>query len=222
MPRSEEDYRRIREKQRGRILKAAKTVFLRKGGAATMSDIAAEAEISQGLAYRYFASKDAIFLELMKQMVDSNLKEIEKVSDFDGTPTERLELIITKLLKRVESFEFLIQASIGREPSGHHIDFIHAAFQNMNHGDQKDKETAELMKKQYFVLVSSIRDIIKEGQKTGEFSMEDPEKLTVILLCCVKGIVSIAIHRPDQFAAYAPYTDIIMRVLKDGNHSAGQ
>lgn len=218
MPRSEEDNRRIRERQRVRILKAAKMVFLRKGGTATMADIAAEAKISQGLAYRYFTSKDAIFLELMRQTVDSNLKEIDRVTSFDGTSAQRLELIITELLKRVESFEFLIQAMTGKDPSGNRLDFIHAAFQNMKNGDQKNKETAELMKKQYFALVNSVRDIITEGQKAGEFIKEDPDKLTVMMLCFVKGLVSLAIHRPDQFEAYYPYTDIIMRILKNDNH----
>ncbi|MPM23657.1 hypothetical protein SDC9_70131 [bioreactor metagenome] len=218
MPRSEEDYRRIRERQKARILKAAKTVFFRKGGTATMADIAAEAEISQGLAYRYFANKDAIILELMKELVDSNLKEIERVSNFEGTSAQRLELIVSELLKRVENFEFTIQAMLGKEPSGNRIDFIHTAVQNMYNGNEKEKETVELMKKQYFALVNSIRNIITEGQKAGEFIKEDPDKLTVMILCCVKGLVSLAIHRPDQFEAYYPYTGIIMRILKNDNH----
>lgn len=47
--------------RRTRILDAAESVFARAGfHAATMSDVAAEAGMSPGNLYRYFASKDAI------------------------------------------------------------------------------------------------------------------------------------------------------------------
>src|SRR5229473_589037 len=52
MPRPEEANQRIREEQRAKILDGARKVFARKGLAATMADVAAEAVVSQGLAYR--------------------------------------------------------------------------------------------------------------------------------------------------------------------------
>src|ERR1700676_4875211 len=72
MPRSEEVKQRMREEQRTKILEAASKVFARKGMAATMDDIAAEASISHGLAYRYFASKEAIFHTLVEQTFRAN------------------------------------------------------------------------------------------------------------------------------------------------------
>src|SRR5258708_32691284 len=57
MPRTEESNQRIREEQTHKIMVAATKVFARKGLAATkMADIAAEAGISYGLLYNYFAS----------------------------------------------------------------------------------------------------------------------------------------------------------------------
>ena len=44
-------------------------VFARKGLRATITDIAKEAGVSQGLAYRYFPSKEAIFHTLLRQML---------------------------------------------------------------------------------------------------------------------------------------------------------
>ena len=70
MPRSEEAWQRIREEQRTHILEAAKRVFARKGPAATMDDIAAESSVSHGLAYRYFANKEAIFSALGISVAD--------------------------------------------------------------------------------------------------------------------------------------------------------
>jgi AcrR family transcriptional regulator len=69
MPRTPEANQRIREAQRAKILESARSVFARKGMETTITDIAAEAQISLGLAYRYFADKEAIFSELVKQTV---------------------------------------------------------------------------------------------------------------------------------------------------------
>src|SRR5258707_14679243 len=62
MPRTEESNQRIREEQKRKIIIAATKVFARKGLAATkMADIAKEADISYGLLYHYFDTKELIF-----------------------------------------------------------------------------------------------------------------------------------------------------------------
>ena len=54
----------MREERRTKILEAARRVFARKGLGVTVDDVAAEASVSLGLAYRYFANKEAIFPHL--------------------------------------------------------------------------------------------------------------------------------------------------------------
>ena len=57
------------EGRRERILSEALTLFAEKGFAqTTMREIAAKADCSLGLAYRYFKSKDAMVLELYERM----------------------------------------------------------------------------------------------------------------------------------------------------------
>jgi len=59
------------EATRQRILDVALTRFAEKGFAeTTMREIAAEAGCSLGLAYRYFATKDAMVLALYESLVD--------------------------------------------------------------------------------------------------------------------------------------------------------
>src|SRR6266487_4764236 len=62
--------KRPRETQRANILEAARRVFARKGKAATMADVAEAAGVSQGLAYRYFVSKEQIYRELVEQALE--------------------------------------------------------------------------------------------------------------------------------------------------------
>jgi len=58
------------EAQRQRILDAAQRCFIARGfHAGSISDIAAEAEISQGLMYRYFENKRALILALIERQL---------------------------------------------------------------------------------------------------------------------------------------------------------
>src|SRR5919205_3742109 len=98
MPRTPEANQRIREAQRAKILASARSVFARKGMEATITDIAAEAQISLGLAYRYFADKEAIFAELVKQTVPDDSTEFQKLVEMSGTPGERLAALISNIV----------------------------------------------------------------------------------------------------------------------------
>lgn len=63
--------RREREERRAAILDAAARVFQRKGlTAATMDEVAAEAELSKGTLYLYFKNKDDLFVALSSRVVD--------------------------------------------------------------------------------------------------------------------------------------------------------
>ena len=67
-PRTEEANQHIREEQRERILEAAKAIFAHKGFSETkMSEIAAAANVSYGLAYHYFAVTAQVRWGLAKQ-----------------------------------------------------------------------------------------------------------------------------------------------------------
>lgn len=68
MPRTEETNQRIRDEQKRRIMDAARTLFAHKGFSDTkMTDIAAAAGVSYGLAYHYFASKEELFIRLVEK-----------------------------------------------------------------------------------------------------------------------------------------------------------
>src|SRR2546421_13110994 len=62
MPRPSTEIQCIRDERHEHLLRAAAHMFARKGlTATTISDIAAAANVSHGLAYHYFTSKEEIF-----------------------------------------------------------------------------------------------------------------------------------------------------------------
>ncbi|HLK59569.1 MAG TPA: TetR/AcrR family transcriptional regulator [Chthonomonadaceae bacterium] len=75
------DLRRSKgEATRERILTEALTLFAEKGYAqTTMREIAAKAECSLGLAYRYFKSKDTMVLALYERMVTQFAEEASEL-----------------------------------------------------------------------------------------------------------------------------------------------
>ncbi len=72
-------YQRRREKTRQELLAAAKTVLAKKGyHNAKISDIAAAADIGVGTFYLYYPTKDALFLELVKETAQALKEEIDQ------------------------------------------------------------------------------------------------------------------------------------------------
>ena len=75
-PRTEEQNEQLREQRKTQLLAAAQRVFARQGfHAATVSDVAAEAGVSQGTVYHYFDSKESLFLAVFTQWCQKNLRD---------------------------------------------------------------------------------------------------------------------------------------------------
>ena len=199
MPRTPEANQRIREAQRAKILESARRVFARKGMDATITDIAAEAQISLGLAYRYFADKDAIFSELVKQLVPADSSGLQQLLEMPGTPGKRLAALISSIV-----------VSRGHRESLE-------AYQLLNHaldaGAMPD-DMRDLLAKRYQTLLDTMRQLIVEGQATGEVAPGDPEQLVAVVSACLDGLTRWAVRDPEQFSAYVPDASIVLRLVK--------
>jgi len=81
------------EDRRHQILRAAMTCFARRGfHQTTMNDISAEAQISVGLIYRYFDSKDAVITFMASEHLD-DLRRVLEQARRAPTLFEALELV---------------------------------------------------------------------------------------------------------------------------------
>lgn len=81
-------------KQRERILEAARLCFLKRGfHAASIADIAQEAEMSPGLMYRYFANKHAIVKAIIERQLESGRRQLEEIK----SPADLVEGIMNAI-----------------------------------------------------------------------------------------------------------------------------
>src|SRR5947208_16009730 len=95
MPRTEEANQKIRDERRRHILNTAVKVFARQGLEATrIADIAAAGEMSQGLVYRYFASKEEIYAAVLEGGTLRPLEAARAIAQQNISPTEKLREIL--------------------------------------------------------------------------------------------------------------------------------
>ena len=199
MPRTPEANQRIREAQRAKILESARSVFARKGMEATITDIATEAQISIGLAYRYFADKEAIFSELVKQTIPADSAGFQRLLEMPGTPGERLAVLISSI----------VAARGHREPLEAHQLLNHAL-----HAEAMPDDVRELLGRRYQMLLDTMRQLIVEGQATGEVAPGDPDQLVAVVSACLDGLTRWAVRDPEQFRTYVPDAEIVLRLFK--------
>ena len=197
MPRTEAANQRIREEQRARILDGARKAFARKGRAATMAEVAAEAEVSQGLAYRYFAGKEAIFRALIEQTLQSSDAQFQLHLEMAGTPGERLTLLISQMVEirreRPEFFQLLDQA--------------------LSYETTLD-DLRELIRRRSQIFLDLLKQLIVEGQESSEVAAGDPDQQALAVAACLEGLTRLALRVPSQLKEHCPDTEMILQMLK--------
>jgi len=119
MPRTPEQYEEIRNAKKKVILDAALKLFAEKGYASTsISCIAETANISKGLMYNYFKSKDELlkiivqsFMDEVGEMLDPNRDDILSEEEAHQFFDKYFELLMT----RTEETKLLVQLTVQPE-----------------------------------------------------------------------------------------------------------
>jgi AcrR family transcriptional regulator len=171
-----------REERRNQILGAALMVFSQKGYHATnVSDVAAQAGVSQGTIYWYFESKDELFhAALLSAFLDIGEATLGSLSECSRA-TE-------KLIALAESMEGLADVAEG----------LFMLFLGYWSSSDRREESAQIwidLLKQYKDVVVAI---VEEGIGNGEFKPVDAEALVWALLAAYDGLAAYAVIMPDM------------------------
>lgn len=173
---------RQREERRSQILDAALVVFSQKGYHATnVSDVAAQAGVSQGTIYWYFESKDELFrAALLSAFMDIGEEMLGALSACT-TATEQLQAL-------AESMEGLAEVAEG----------LFMLFLGYWSSSDRDEESAQIwvdLLKQYKDVVVGI---VEDGIGAGEFKPVDAESLVWALLAAYDGLAAYAVIMPEM------------------------
>jgi len=194
MPRSEKDNEEIRAARRREILDAAVTVFAAKGVArAKVTDIAAAANLSHGLLYHYFPSKEAVFEAVVEEMM---LRADEDLGETHLRAIEQLEHSLRRARERLDACN---------------LDANRAVTLAMLMRDAISDELRGRMEAHMSRIVGRTHELIAQAQADGDLDPSiSPEELSRLLLFLFRGM---AIRVPS-FPIPLPDPTTLLRLLR--------
>ncbi|MHB8629377.1 MAG: TetR/AcrR family transcriptional regulator [Aggregatilineales bacterium] len=191
--------RDVSAERKTQILKAASTVFARKGFAeARMEDIADECGLSKATLYLYYRSKDDLIAGLLINTFREQMQGLRLLLDMEGTVRERLltmtQLLVTAMQQNTDwlaiSFEFYAVA--GRQPN-----------------------VREVLKEYFAEYRTALALLFRQGIERAEVPAFDTNQAAIALAAMYEGMFLLWITDPDAI----PLSDIMpnaIRFLLDG------
>ncbi|GJL60890.1 MAG: fatty acid metabolism regulator protein [Nitrospirales bacterium] len=159
-PRAERKQREY-EARREEILLAAERKFSQNGFFKTsMAEIAEAAQFAMGTVYRFFKSKEDIYISLVEVKVEELLRLLEEATQSGLSAPEKLRAVIQVKLAFADQNRAFFRIYVS-EWSGFEWT-VKSAF-----GDR--------VWKRYLAQIDLVANLIKEGIKTGEFRKVNPK-----------------------------------------------
>jgi AcrR family transcriptional regulator len=195
-PRSAAANQHLKDARREALLVAARRAFARNGLAATrISDIAAEAHVSQGLVYHYFSTKEALFAEIVEGALRETARLTAGALQQPGSAWRRLEYLAERMLDGVRN-----------EPE--YVLVILQAFTSEAAPERARTAVAEYGQRTFGDIVG----LIVHGQAEGSVVAGDPVLLAIAFTGCVQGLALSRLQgNPD---GVLPPAETILRLLR--------
>ena len=174
------------EQRRQQILEAAVTCFARKGfDKTTMAEIAAEAGVSDTLAYRYFTGK--------KEIIDAAIRHhegrlsVDELGESEGGVDDLrtlLDMLLTSSIRRFDDREE-IEATMG---------MYFRMWAEALHDEKRRTEVLERWNHHFEVA----EGLVTRAQERGQLAKQlDPRSVTWVMLATHYGLNVLAVLNPD-------------------------
>ncbi|MFZ2529992.1 MAG: TetR/AcrR family transcriptional regulator [Rhodococcus sp. (in: high G+C Gram-positive bacteria)] len=199
--RAPEQNQAMRETTRQAIVDAAIRVFARHGFAASnIRQIADEAGLSVGSIYRHYASKEALFDDLLTQ-ASTGLETASETLSGEGDPLT---------LARGFTRDFLTDLAGGRSAAEFYL-VINQGFLSDNPAGTAARLAADQRS-----LWEAFAVLVRRGQAVGQFADGDPMHLTAYYFAMLSGIASMRLVIQDALTDSG--VDVVLRLLTTGRN----
>jgi TetR/AcrR family fatty acid metabolism transcriptional regulator len=177
----EDKREQLRAARRSQILEAALRVFLDKGYHVTnVSDVAAEAGVSQGTIYWYFDSKDELFNAAVSEFFADFGQEVLGAFEGVSSATQKLQVLGEAMVGFTEQASGMFAMFVGYLASA-----------------QDRTEAASSWVDLLVGYKDALVAIIDEGIAAGEFRSVDPEGLAWSILAAYDGLAAYYLLMPE-------------------------
>lgn len=191
--------RKRKEENKIFILKAAESVFAKKGYSfATMDDIAEEAQFSKATLYQYFKSKGDIFFEIILKSLEEMNQELRRIFEKSIKAEEKLKEIVRFTFNFFQEKEnisriFLMEMKFmqkffniiaeRQKPAPNDHEFFH--LKNIN---PKRKVWRDV-----------VSQILTEGIESGEFRKMDVQDTAYVFTSLLHGFYFTKFWRKKKY-----------------------
>jgi AcrR family transcriptional regulator len=185
------DLRKERKHQREQenkqfILNAAENVFAKKGFAlATMDEIAEAAQFSKATIYRYFKSKQEIFMQIILNTFDEAYKNSLRIKEKDLDSSEKLRELIRYILGYYQKKKNLSRIFIMEHSAMKKLLKIDVSAQGWHSGQHP--QVPQRIKKKMEDIFNVMVTIVEEGIRLGEFRDMNPKEVCYLLGALLRG-----------------------------------
>jgi AcrR family transcriptional regulator len=192
-PLNKQQLDQIRDERTEQIKQAALKVFARRGYTGTKTSmIAKEAIISEGLIYRYFNSKEELFITLVQELMEEARRELKYVGYLPGTPFEQIRTLTKNMLDENNMYAFMLMERARKAD------------------DVPEKVTQIFKEVSTNVLIDPIIPIFVKGQESGEFSAGEPRRM----LSWYFTIINSLLTQEEIDEEYGlPDVNVLLRIL---------
>jgi AcrR family transcriptional regulator len=173
----------VSEERRSQIIDSAIKVFTRKGFTdARMDDVAAESDVSKGLLYWYFKSKEEVIIAIADRIFGAEFRRMETLSIGGETARACLEEFLDLFVADLRGI--LKVAPVIYE-------FYALAFRN--------SAVRKAMQRYLQRFLAFMEPVIQRGMETGEFAPGDARELAVAVGAALEGTLLLWAYAPKMF-----------------------
>ncbi len=155
------------------ILSAAQALFLARNYAdATMDDIASAADVTKGALYHHFATKEALYVAMMKAVLREKQALFKAVAESKGSCRERLRRVTATFLQLPRERRDLIK------------------LVRRDNNIFKGRVREQLVRAYQAALPEQLETIIRDGIRSRELAQADARLLSWLYVAMVEVILT--------------------------------
>ncbi|MGA7194930.1 MAG: TetR/AcrR family transcriptional regulator [Anaerolineales bacterium] len=168
----------VSDERKAQILKAAESVFTKKGfDEARMDDIAEKTGLSKGTLYLYFKSKDDLIIAILDRIFKREFKQLENLTKSESSSSDAIWKLTDLVIKDIVDILRLIPILYG---------FLALAFRN--------KYVQRALKEYENRYLNILIPIVQQGIDSGEFRQVDASEVAIAAFAIIEGTLLLWVY----------------------------